>query len=144
MTLLSTLWTDKRALCRQYLLSIVLKSQTFVAMEVREIKLIRAKHKTRMTLNRGHHIGCRQPCERLTRPFLYIGTSHQVNSNPCLEFVCPLLRGMIGRVIDDTLSVALDPVFRPPQKHRGPSTLRMGESAADLPGFGFSKVYPAK
>ncbi|CAM9536856.1 unnamed protein product, partial [Laminaria digitata] len=48
----------------------------------------------------------------------------EVNSNPCLEFVCPLLRGMIGRVIDDTLSVALDPVFRPPEKHRASSTLR--------------------
>eukprot|EP00903_Cladosiphon_okamuranus_P009025 g8631.t1 len=34
----------------------------------------------------------------------------EVNSNPCLEFVCPLLQGMIVRVIDDTLSIALDSV----------------------------------
>lgn len=46
----------------------------------------------------------------------------QVNSNPCLEFACPILESMIVTVIDDTLSLALDPVFRPPAKHRKKTT----------------------
>ncbi|CAN0444621.1 unnamed protein product, partial [Discosporangium mesarthrocarpum] len=37
-----------------------------------------------------------------------------VNSNPCLEFVCPLLERIISGVIDDTLTVAVDSQFRPP------------------------------
>lgn len=46
----------------------------------------------------------------------------QVNSNPCLEFACPILESMIVTVIDDTLSLALDPIFRPPAKHRKKTT----------------------
>ncbi|CAM9541166.1 unnamed protein product, partial [Sphacelaria rigidula] len=46
----------------------------------------------------------------------------EVNSNPCLEFACPILESMIVTVIDDTLSLALDPVFRPPAKHRKKTT----------------------
>ena len=46
-------------------------------------------------------------------------TSHQVNSNPFVEFVFPLLRGTIGRVIESTLSFAVEPVFRPLQRITG-------------------------
>ncbi|CAM9567638.1 unnamed protein product [Ectocarpus sp. 6 AP-2014] len=65
----------------------------------------------------------------------------EVNSNPCLEFVCPLLQGMIVRVIDDTLSIALDSVFRPPEKHRTAAAAGLGENA-EAAGAGYSLVYP--
>lgn len=75
-----------------------------------------------------------------------MGRLRQVNSNPCLEFVCPLLQTMIVQVIDDTLSIALDSVFRPPAKHRTAATgaggLGGGEDSEGL-GAGFSRVYPA-
>lgn len=67
--------------------------------------------------------------------------SSQVNSNPCLEFVCPLLQGMIVRVIDDTLSIALDSVFRPPEKHRTAAAAGLGGNS-EAAGAGFSRVYP--
>ncbi|CBN79981.1 conserved unknown protein [Ectocarpus siliculosus] len=65
----------------------------------------------------------------------------EVNSNPCLEFVCPLLQGMIVRVIDDTLSIALDSVFRPPEKHRTAAAAGLGGNA-EAAGAGYSLVYP--
>ncbi|CAM9524752.1 unnamed protein product [Scytosiphon promiscuus] len=64
----------------------------------------------------------------------------EVNSNPCLEFVCPLLQGMIVRVIEDTLSIALDSVFRPPEKHRTAAIAGLGGTLESRNGF--SKVYP--
>lgn len=74
----------------------------------------------------------------------------QVNSNPCLEFVCPLLQKMIVGVIDDTLSIALDSVFRPPEKHRtaaasvGAGGLGGDGVGGDSEGLGcgFTRVYP--
>lgn len=68
---------------------------------------------------------------------------YQVNSNPCLEFVCPLLQEMIVRVIDDTLSVALDPIFPPPEKHKLPTMDGTACNAgAETGSGGFTRVYP--
>eukprot|EP00752_Nemacystus_decipiens_P011422 g10143.t1 len=67
----------------------------------------------------------------------------EVNSNPCLEFVCPLLQGMIVRVIEDTLSIALDSVFRPPEKHRSAAATGLGGADSEESGNGFRRVYPA-
>lgn len=55
-----------------------------------------------------------------------------------------MLQGVIQRVIDDTLSVAVDSVFRPPEKHN--KNLVREEAGATLTGEaavqGFCKVYP--
>ncbi|CAM9400649.1 unnamed protein product [Hapterophycus canaliculatus] len=65
----------------------------------------------------------------------------EVNSNPCLEFVCPLLQGMIVRVIEDTLSIALDSVFRPPEKHRTAAAAGL-EEASEASKNGYLRVFP--
>jgi len=49
---------------------------------------------------------------------------------------------MIVRVIDDTLAIALDPVFRPPEKYRTASVAALGGADSEIPGSGFSTVYP--
>ncbi|CAM9357102.1 unnamed protein product, partial [Choristocarpus tenellus] len=65
----------------------------------------------------------------------------EVNSNPCLEFACPLLEGIISGVIDDTLSVAVDGIFRPPPKHRAAAATALAERGNGDAG-GYLKVYP--
>jgi tubulin polyglutamylase TTLL1 len=39
----------------------------------------------------------------------------EVNTNPCLEFVCPLLTSIISDVIENTVRLAVDSVFSPPK-----------------------------
>lgn len=39
----------------------------------------------------------------------------EVNTNPCLEFVCPLLTNIISDVIENTVRLAVDVVFSPPK-----------------------------
>lgn len=38
----------------------------------------------------------------------------EVNTNPCLEFVCPLLTDIISRVIEDSFKLAVDVAIPPP------------------------------
>lgn len=38
----------------------------------------------------------------------------EINSNPCLEFACPLLTNIISAVVENTVRVALDNTFIPP------------------------------
>eukprot|EP01038_Epipyxis_sp_PR26KG_P008086 gene8086-10954_t len=38
----------------------------------------------------------------------------EINTNPCLEFVCPLLTNIITDLINNTIKVAIDPLFPPP------------------------------
>ena len=38
----------------------------------------------------------------------------EVNTNPCLEFACPLLEQLIGNLIDNVWSIAVDKFFPPP------------------------------
>ena len=38
----------------------------------------------------------------------------EVNSNPCLEFACPLLRQLITALIDSVFKVAVDGLCPPP------------------------------
>lgn len=38
----------------------------------------------------------------------------QVNSNPCLEFACPLLEELIGGLINNMFKVAVDVICPPP------------------------------
>lgn len=77
-------------------------------------------------------------------PAPLVDDRNKVNSNPCLDFVRPLLEEIITGVIEDTLRVALDPIFRPPERHRakgaGGSSTKSGSSAEH---GGFTRVYPA-
>jgi hypothetical protein len=38
----------------------------------------------------------------------------EVNTNPCLEFACPLLTNIITELIENTMRVAVDSEFPPP------------------------------
>ena len=38
----------------------------------------------------------------------------EVNTNPCLELCCPLLERLIPAMLDNSLQIALDPLY-PPQ-----------------------------
>lgn len=38
----------------------------------------------------------------------------EVNTNPCLETCCPLLARLISHLIENTIRVAIDPMFPPP------------------------------
>lgn len=40
----------------------------------------------------------------------------EVNSNPCLEISCPLLGGIIPRMIENLLEITMDTVYPPPSK----------------------------
>ncbi len=42
----------------------------------------------------------------------------EVNTNPCLEFVCPFLTKLITELIENTIRVAVDPEFPPPATNR--------------------------
>jgi len=39
----------------------------------------------------------------------------EINTNPCLEFACPLLESLIGGLIDNVWKVAIDGFFKPPE-----------------------------
>jgi len=38
----------------------------------------------------------------------------EINSNPCLEFACPLLKQLITALIDNTFKTAVDTLCPPP------------------------------
>lgn len=38
----------------------------------------------------------------------------EINSNPCLEFACPLLKNLITALIDNTFKTAVDVLCPPP------------------------------
>jgi len=38
----------------------------------------------------------------------------EVNTNPCLELCSPLLRRLIPEMLDNSLRIAVDPIFPPP------------------------------
>ena len=39
----------------------------------------------------------------------------EANTNPCLEISCPLLAWIIPEVVDNTIQLAIDPLFQPGQ-----------------------------
>jgi tubulin polyglutamylase TTLL1/tubulin monoglycylase TTLL3/8 len=66
----------------------------------------------------------------------------EINSNPCLEFVCPLLTYIISTVIEHTMKVALDSQFPPP-----PAASRTAATAEAVNGLEseelmFDQIYP--
>ena len=65
----------------------------------------------------------------------------EINSNPCLEtWSCPLLEGLIPRLVDDVLRVGLDQILPPPSKNL---TKRMAEAveAVEAAGHDFAKIF---
>ena len=65
----------------------------------------------------------------------------EINSNPCLEtWSCPLLEGLIPKLVDDVLRVGLDSILPPPSKNL---TKRMAEAveAVEAAGHDFAKIF---
>ena len=65
----------------------------------------------------------------------------EINSNPCLEtWSCPLLEGLIPRLVDDVLRVGLDQILPPPSKNL---TRRVAEAveALEAAGHDFTKIF---
>ena len=51
----------------------------------------------------------------------------EINSNPCLEtWSCPLLEGLIPKLVDDVLRVGLDQILPPPSKNLTKRQVRGG------------------
>lgn len=38
----------------------------------------------------------------------------EANTNPCLEICCPLLARIIPELLDNSLRIAVDPLYQPP------------------------------
>jgi tubulin polyglutamylase TTLL1 len=51
----------------------------------------------------------------------------EVNTNPCLELSCPLLRRIIPAVIENTFKLCIDPLFPPPEVWPSNRKLFFGE-----------------
>jgi hypothetical protein len=65
----------------------------------------------------------------------------EVNTNPCLEFVCPLLTDIISRVIEDSFKLAVDRACPP----KGAARTRASQEAYQLiqnEGHSFQPLYP--
>lgn len=48
----------------------------------------------------------------------------EINTNPCLELSCPLLRRIIPSMVENAFRLGLDPVFPPPLNYS--STYKYG------------------
>jgi tubulin monoglycylase TTLL3/8 len=66
----------------------------------------------------------------------------EINSNPCLEFVCPLLTEIISSLIENVVRVALDISFPPP--FQGSRTLACDEAISNIKqdDIKFTQIYP--
>ncbi len=65
----------------------------------------------------------------------------EVNTNPCLEFVCPLLTNLITELIENTMRVAVDPEFPPPATNRTRAT-EEGIELIESAELKFDQIYP--
>jgi hypothetical protein len=65
----------------------------------------------------------------------------EVNTNPCLEFVCPLLTTLITELIECTIRVAIDPEFPPPSTNRTKAT-EEGIELIESAEMKFDQIYP--
>jgi len=69
----------------------------------------------------------------------------EANTNPCLEISCPLLARIIPEVVDNTLTIAMDPLFQPGQFSQGPDvTQQQGFRDTTMCGFGAQPSSPQK
>lgn len=42
----------------------------------------------------------------------------EVNTNPCLETCCPLLSRLITHLVENTIRIAIDPMYPPPTRKK--------------------------
>eukprot|EP01034_Spumella_vulgaris_P022713 gene22713-28866_t len=66
----------------------------------------------------------------------------EVNTNPCLEFVCPLLTTLITELIECTIRLAIDPEFPPPATNRTKAT-EEGIELIESAEMKFDQIYPS-
>ena len=66
----------------------------------------------------------------------------EINSNPCLEtWSCPLLEGLIPRLVDDVLRVGLDQILPPPSKANLTKRQTEAVEALEAAGHDFAKIF---
>ena len=66
----------------------------------------------------------------------------EINSNPCLEtWSCPLLEGLIPRLVDDVLRVGLDQILPPPSKANLTKRQTEAVEALEAAGHDFTKIF---
>lgn len=75
--------------------------------------------------------------DALFRPILI-----EVNSNPCLEFACPLLEGLITALIEGVFLTAADAFFPPPPEHTRTKSCQVAVEVLQLQENGFNQIYP--
>lgn len=66
----------------------------------------------------------------------------EVNTNPCLEFVCPLLTRIISEVIDHSIRVAVDPICPPPPRSLRTKTSEEAVQALQGTPCKFDPLFP--
>ena len=66
----------------------------------------------------------------------------EVNTNPCLEFACPLLTNIITELIENTIRVAVDSEFPPPSVGFRTKACEEAIEAIECNPLKFEKVYP--
>eukprot|EP01039_Chlorochromonas_danica_P001365 gene1365-1486_t len=66
----------------------------------------------------------------------------EVNTNPCLEFVCPLLTDIISRVVDDSFKLTLDVLYPPPGKASRTKASEEAWQALQSEKNSFEPLYP--
>jgi len=66
----------------------------------------------------------------------------EINSNPCLEtWSCPLLEGLIPKLVDDVLRVGLDQILPPPSKANLTKRQTEAVEALEAAGHDFTKIF---
>lgn len=66
----------------------------------------------------------------------------EINSNPCLEFACPLLTELITSLIENTVRVALDPQFPPAPPGSRTRSTEEAITAIEAAEVKFHKIFP--
>ena len=65
----------------------------------------------------------------------------EINSNPCLEtWSCPLLEGLIPKLVDDVLRVGLDQILPPPSKNLS-KRMSAAVEAVEAAGHDFVHIF---
>ena len=59
----------------------------------------------------------------------------EVNTNPCLETSCSILRKVIPILIEDTFKICIDPLFPPPYPMKNISRLKTSENYYKSNGY---------
>jgi len=68
----------------------------------------------------------------------------EINSNPCLEFACPLLKEIISSVVENTIKVAIDPYFPPPSKDNRTAACQEAVAELEKEEIKFTQIWPSQ